>query len=538
MAKQSSSSKLLYPLMLLLAVSLFLFGISVSQFGLLEKSKDTYKNTNPFNNTNEELDTFVVKPGAGVDTVDLKLVADKNPVLPNTDVVVNVVYSDISSAIEMVGTVLTIKVPSGLTVKNIPANNRDTADLPNLVTSYVEYRTVGNDMYIDIAAFGDPNGGVLVNNNNVLYSFTVGSGSVGLKSISFIENENIPVVTTLSNETQVLNVEGLASLQLDVKNQTVETPVITPNGGEQSDTVQVSITSQNNSTIKYTLDGTNPKTSNTAVSVNGNNASFNLTKGPNVKVSAYAYQPNYLDSSIATADFNFKVANLVLDPAPQNDAFVGPITLKASTPTNGATIYYTTDGSTPTTSSSQLTSSGITLNETTVVKFLATKDGYTPVSATNTYFVEIPNEKPSVGVTSPVSGAQIYKRPTSFTFNTSDSDGEVREIGFMQNNVSLVKSTTDMTKLNWTPTSAGVLNLQAYAKDNDGATTVVDYALTVFNVGDVNKDGKFTLTGDLIPVIKALFGADSQNVEAMDVDLDGKVMISDVIEIIKLIYVN
>ncbi|MCR5849088.1 MAG: chitobiase/beta-hexosaminidase C-terminal domain-containing protein, partial [Bacteroidaceae bacterium] len=51
---------------------------------------------------------------------------------------------------------------------------------------------------------------------------------------------------------------------------------------------------------------------------------------------------------------------------------------------SGATIYYTTDGSTPTSASTQY-SSAITLSNTTTVKAVAVKNGVTSTVASQTF---------------------------------------------------------------------------------------------------------------------------------------------------------
>lgn len=69
------------------------------------------------------------------------------------------------------------------------------------------------------------------------------------------------------------------------------------------------------------------------------------------------------------------VASITSDPvAPAT--FESTQNVKLSTATEGATIYYTTDGTTPTTDSTAYTSAGIDLSATKTIKAIAVKEGY------------------------------------------------------------------------------------------------------------------------------------------------------------------
>ena len=76
----------------------------------------------------------------------------------------------------------------------------------------------------------------------------------------------------------------------------LDAPVITPNGGKFSKSVEVSITAQEGATIFYTIDGTDP----TADS-NKYTAPFTITEDTTVK--AIAIKENCHDSNIASAEF-------------------------------------------------------------------------------------------------------------------------------------------------------------------------------------------------------------------------------------------
>ena len=115
------------------------------------------------------------------------------------------------------------------------------------------------------------------------------------------------------------------------------TPVIT----YDNTTSEVSITcATTGSAIYYTIDGSTPTTSSTAYS-----SPFSVTSPTTVK--AIATHANFSNSAVAELAIS-KVAT----PTIQNN---GSNAISITTTTPGATIYYTTDGTNPTTSSTEYT---------------------------------------------------------------------------------------------------------------------------------------------------------------------------------------
>ena len=68
------------------------------------------------------------------------------------------------------------------------------------------------------------------------------------------------------------------------------------------------------------------------------------------------------------------VATPTADPAA--GTFSGSTNVKLTTATEGASIFYTVDGSAPTADSTAYTSAGIDLSATTTIKAIAIKEGY------------------------------------------------------------------------------------------------------------------------------------------------------------------
>src|SRR6267143_1693207 len=85
--------------------------------------------------------------------------------------------------------------------------------------------------------------------------------------------------------------------------------------------------------------------------------------------------------------------------------------------TPGATIYYTTDGSTPTTSSATY-SGPLTVTTTQTLKAIAAASGYAPSAvASATYTIQVPAATP---VLSPASGTYTSSVVVTITDSTPD----------------------------------------------------------------------------------------------------------------------
>jgi hypothetical protein len=211
------------------------------------------------------------------------------------------------------------------------------------------------------------------------------------------------------------NSNPILKLFMDLVNvEKASLPIFDPPVGTYNKDQLVTINTANSgTTIYYTTDSSKPTTASTqytgAIPVAGN--------GTTKTIQAFAVKKGLGDSGVASGTYviNYDaVAIPTLSPSTGTYTVAQSITL--STTTTGATIYYTLDGTTPTTSSTQYTGA-ILLSvggSTTTVQAIAVKTGLTDSSiASGTYvmnFVPIPTFNPVPG---------IYGSDQSITINAT-----------------------------------------------------------------------------------------------------------------------
>jgi hypothetical protein len=147
------------------------------------------------------------------------------------------------------------------------------------------------------------------------------------------------------------------------------TPTFNPAAGTYTQPVAIGTTTAG-ATIRYTTDGSTPS------ETNGTVYSTPIALAATTTIKAIAYKAGLTDSGIASATYTVSsgtVGTPMFNPAP------GPYTqpVAISTSTTGATIRYTTDGSTPSETAGTVYSTPITLAATTTIKAIAYKAGLT-----------------------------------------------------------------------------------------------------------------------------------------------------------------
>jgi hypothetical protein len=169
-------------------------------------------------------------------------------------------------------------------------------------------------------------------------------------------------------------------------------PVITPAGGTYSTTQTRWVTISDatpGAIIYYTTNGTTPDSSS---SVYNGSIAVSYTES----VEAIAIASGDAPSPIATALYTFPKWADPPDFSPYPGTYDQelPVTVTISDTTPGAMIYYTTDGSTPTTGST-LYSSPITVSKTETIRVLVVATGYLPIQGSMTYTVTPPPAAPT-----------------------------------------------------------------------------------------------------------------------------------------------
>ena len=192
----------------------------------------------------------------------------------------------------------------------------------------------------------------------------------------------VPVVTNgkvyVGVGTQV-DVYGLLNQE-----QQAPAPVIAPSGGSYGAAQQITITDTiSGAAIYYTNNGSTPTTASTEYT-----GPFQLTT--DTTVQAIASATGYLQSAVSSATYNFNTETSMPQFSPAAGSYTATQSVTISDSTSGAVIYYTTNGSTPTASSTKYTAP-ISVSASTVINAIATDSGLTNSNLASASYTITPN---------------------------------------------------------------------------------------------------------------------------------------------------
>jgi len=181
----------------------------------------------------------------------------------------------------------------------------------------------------------------------------------------------------VGTETEI-SVFGLLNGQ-----QVATAPVVTPASESFNGNLTVTMSDTTpGAVIYYTTNGTAPTTASTVYT-----APIALTASANIEALASA--PGFLQSAVTTEAYvdSSQAATPVFSPAP--GSYTQPELVTITESTSGSTIYYTTNGSTPTTAST-VYSGPITVGATETVNAIAVSAGFkNSLVASGTYTLNI-----------------------------------------------------------------------------------------------------------------------------------------------------
>jgi len=227
------------------------------------------------------------------------------------------------------------------------------------------------------------------------------------------------------------------------------TPTFSPAAGTYTSAQTVTISdSTSGATIYYTTNGSTPTTGSTVYT-----GPISVSTSETVKAIATA--SGYTQSAVGSAAYTISSGGgVVATPtfSPAAGTYSSAQTVTISDATSGATIYYTTDGSTPTTSST-VYSSPITVSTSETVKAIAgsvqlatnsdfaTTPPMTPGQGTYTYDPTNVSGWTFSGATGSGSGVAEYGSAWGWTAAPDGSN----QVAFLQNTSTLTQTISGLT---------------------------------------------------------------------------------------------
>lgn len=264
----------------------------------------------------------------------------------------------------------------GETPELLVAKNGGTfsATIPLITSTYcysgdltLKYKTNANGLNVKTTTTGITVDGEASTGAGITYS-TAGEHKVTFKGVT-TTTENITIVFTATTGSNV-RIDDIVLKGVQAALTKASTPVITPASGSVASGTEVTITCLTEGvTIYYTTNGDAPTTSSTVY-----NSASKPTITANTTIKAIAAKEGLTNSDVATATYTIAAPCAT----PTFSVAAGEVgkgtSVTISTETAGATIYYTTDGTNPTTSSS-VYSAAITVNASMTIKAIAAKEG-------------------------------------------------------------------------------------------------------------------------------------------------------------------
>ena len=198
---------------------------------------------------------------------------------------------------------------------------------------------------------------------------------------------------------------------------TVATPTFNPPAGNYSSTQSVTIsTTTTGASIRYTTDGSTPSETVGTVYSGPVSVSSGLT------LKAIAYMAGMTDSAVASAAYTITIPAATPTFNPPAGSYSSAQSVTISSTTTGASIRYTTDGSTPSETVGTVYSGPVSVSSGLTLKAIAYMAGMTDSAvASAAYTITIPAATPTFN---PPAGS--YSSTQSVTISTTTTGASIR----------------------------------------------------------------------------------------------------------------
>ena len=278
--------------------------------------------------------------------------------------------------------------------------------------------------------------------------------------LAITSSQTIQAIAKAASNAQ----SGVGSAALMIESQ-VASPSFSPAGGTYTVAQTVTIsTSSAGAVIYYTTDGSMP-------SKNSTRYTGPITVSSSKTVLAIATASGFFDSNVTSAAYTINTLTAAATPtfSPAGGSFTTTQSVTLADATNGSVIYYTIDGSTPTTGSAKYVGT-ISVTGATTIKAIATAPGFAQSPVGNaTYTISSANSvNYSAGFTP--SGLSLNQSANLNGTRLRLTDGGANEAGsaWYSVPVNVQTFTSDFTFQLTAPSADGF----AFVVQNAGTTAV------------------------------------------------------------------
>lgn len=394
----------------------------------------------------KELESFPVEIGMGTASFSLSTLEQKYIFNQVATINLKMTNSAVSSSVYPYGFVMALFVPDTMDIIDPPQN----ANFDNVLLNYVEYLKVTGGTQINIGVLAKINAPISQNTESTVIQLKVKLKTEGVNTISFVKKlPNYPEIVDTS-EKSMLDVSTLKDLIMVVDKPVAQSPVISPDSsGDFYRPANITINSSSPDTkVKYTKDGTDPKTSSTAITLDTFPANITVDGNSSGVIKAYSFGLDYNDSVVVTKTYTFKVAPLdfsILNPSSLVDVTTEMVTSK----TPGIKVYYSTNSQVPITPENLLPSTGLTINKFQSLYFVGVKDNYTSTNYVNRnyYF-----PRPTVTL---LNGGSCDNSSSALKCNIDINDKNSENL-ILNLKVELASFTTKNITLTWSTNSTQI----------------------------------------------------------------------------------